>query len=180
MYRAVMSAKVTSANARDWLAVVDAETWRRIARRGLGSFRLPSFEDALVQPGDRIEILVTHRPLFVREARLVASADVAAVESDGLLLRHRFVAPSGHEPALQDLRMLRVALGWTHELLGALVGSLLPLPLRDHQVIEAALREVALAYGPAASRPAHRRPRTPGRRALIEGRAAWRPVVRGR
>ena len=40
--------------------------------------------------------------------------------------------------------------------------------------IEAALLTLAHRYGPAPKPPAHRRPRTPGRRALIAGRAAVR------
>jgi hypothetical protein len=163
-------------SGRKWLAVVDGEMLRRVVQSGWRELPLASGA-ARPGPGDRLTVLVTKGPRFVTEARFAGSAVVVKDQGETLRIRHRFVAPAGHEPALTTLGLLRVAVSWTHQVLGGLVGAFLPMTQADHEQVEWALREAALAFGPAPSRPAHRRPRTPGRRALIEGRAAWRPAI---
>jgi len=124
------------------------------------------------QGGDRVALLSVHGPLFFSEAAFVGSADVLADDGTALKLRHRVLAPPGWTVALRTLPSLRVSAGWTHVGLGALRGEVVRCTARDLGRIEAALLAVARAHGPRAKRPAHRRPRTPGRRALIAGRAA--------
>ncbi|MEK6206636.1 MAG: hypothetical protein AABM32_03250 [Chloroflexota bacterium] len=166
-------------SARRWLLIVDGEILRRVVRSGWRELPLATGA-ARPSAGDRVDVLATKGPRFVTEAHFAGNAEVAKSEGDVLTIRHRFVAPSGHEPTLTSLGLLRVAVGWTHEILGGQVGAFLPMTQTDHERIEGALRDAALAFGPPPSRSAHRRPRTPGRRALIEGRAAWRPVTRPR
>jgi len=166
-------------NGRTWLAILDGEGMRRVARSEWHELPLAT---GASRPGlgDRVIVLVTKGPRFVTEARFAGSAVVVKDLGDVLRIRHRFVAPSGHEPALASLGILRVTVSWTHEVLGGLIGAFLPMTQTDYARMETALREVALSFGPPPSRPAHRRPRTPGRRALIEGRAAWRHVTPAR
>lgn len=161
-----------SERRRYWLAIVDPEAARRLARSRWTALAVPP-TDARPDAADRIDILVTHRPRFVVAARVVANVDVLGANGTELRTRHRFVAPEGHEPVLSSLGMLVVAAGWTDAILAGLVGSVIPIGARDHLRIDGALRDVALAFGPEPSRPHHRRPRTPGRRALLEGRTAW-------
>ncbi len=134
------------------------------------SFDAPS--DPRPSPGDRILIVSARGPSFVRTAEFVATAQVRAQEHDGLALRHRVLAPVGHAVPLGALPSLRFSAGWTHERLGGLRGSAIGCSSRDFERAEAALLAVALEFGPRAKRPEHRRPRTPGRRALLAGRAA--------
>jgi hypothetical protein len=162
-------------HGRTWLAVVDGEVLRRVVRSGWREFPIGTGA-ARPTADERISVLVTKGPRFVTEARFAGSAEIVKDLGGVLKIRHRFVAPAGHEPALTSLGLLRVAVGWTHQSLGGLVGAFLPMTQADDERIESALRDVALTFGPPPSRPAHRRPRTPGRRALIEGRSAWRPV----
>ena len=115
----------------------------------------------------------THRPNFVARAAVLGTALVTGGDAGRLEIRHRVVSPAGHEPALAALHP-RIAAGWTDERVAALVGSAIPIPPADHERIEAAVRAEALAYGPDPKRPAHRMPRTPGRRRLIAPRIAAR------
>jgi hypothetical protein len=163
-------------NGRRWLVVVDGEVLRRVVRSGWRELPIATGA-ARPSAGDRVDVLVTKGPRFVTEARFAGSAEIVRDLDEVLRIRHRFVAPAGHEPGLTSVGLLRIAVSWTHQVLGGLVGAFLPMTEADHGRIEKALRDAALAFGPAPSRPAHRRPRTPGRRALIEGRAAWRPVT---
>lgn len=162
---------------RAWLAVVDEEGLRRVARNEWRDLALVTRERRPVA-GDRVDVLVTRGPSFVAAARLAGSAEVVDARGESLRIRHRFVAPNGHEPALGAAKPLGVVVGWTHQRLGVLVGGLVPLTSDDHERIEDALRRAALDFGPEPKRPRHRRPRTPGRRALGEGRAAVRGVGR--
>lgn len=94
-------------------------------------------------------------------------------ETATLRLRHRVSAIAGHEVTVAELgARLAVARGWTRERRADLIGRLRMITNTDFELIENALLSVALHYGPPAQRPAHRRPRTPGRRVLIAGRAA--------
>jgi hypothetical protein len=124
------------------------------------------------QGGDRVALLSVRGPLFVTDAAFVGTADVLADDGAALKLRHRVLAPPANTVALRTLPSLRVSAGWTHAKLGALRGGVVPCSVRDLERIEAALLLVARAYGTRAKRPAHRQPRTPGRRALSAGRAA--------
>jgi hypothetical protein len=162
-------------HGRTWLAVVDGEVLRRVVRSGWRELPIATGA-ARPTAGERVSVLFTKGPRFVTEARFAGSAEIVRDLGEVLKIRHLFVAPAGHEPELTSLGLLHVAVGWTHQDLGGLVGAFLPMTQADSERIESALREVALAFGPPPSRPAHRRPRTPGRRALIEGRAAWRHV----
>ncbi len=129
--------------------------------------------------GDRIAVLRTHRLAYVSNARFIGTADVRDGHGGELEIRHRFVAPGGHEVAPAALPHLAVTRAWTDDRLGALMSRVLPIGDADYESIEAALRRVALSFGPAPSRPAHRRPRTPGRRRLVAARVlARRPPAR--
>jgi hypothetical protein len=159
-----------------WLAVVDGEMLRRVVRSG---WRELPITTGAARPvvRDRVDLLVTKGPRFVTAARFAGSVQVVRDLGDVLRIRHRFVAPTGYEPTLLSLGLLKVGVSWTHPVLGGLIGAFLPMSHEDHERIEAALRAAALEHGPAPKRPAHRRPRTPGRRALGEGRAAWPRAV---
>lgn len=161
---------------RTWVAIVDGEVLRRVARSGWRELPIATGA-ARPAAGERISVLVTKGPRFVTEARFAGSAEIVRDLGGVLKIRHRFIAPAGHEPTLTSLGLLRVAVGWTHQTLGGLIGAFLPMTPADQGRIETALRDVTLTFGPPPSRPAHRPPRTPGRRALIEGRSAWRPVT---
>lgn len=152
-----------------WLVVIGDIAARDVARADWRRIPLAPSGDGRPAPGDRIAVLRTHRPAYVQSAVLIGTADVRRDLGDALEVRHRVVAPTGHEPTLTVLG-LHVATSWTHERLGGLLGSAIPLDVADHDRIERALLDEAHAFGPAPSRPAHRRPRTPGRRALLVGR----------
>ena len=160
-----------------WVVILD----RAIAARVLAdrARRLPLDADITTRPaaGDRLALLAVRGPRFVTDAIFVGTAEVLRDDGDSLAMRHRVLAPQGHTTALAALRPLRCSAGWTHDALGALRGSVVRSSAGDHRRIEAALLADARAYGPAPKRPRHRRPRTPGRRALLAGRAAagWRP-----
>lgn len=152
-----------------WLVIVGEVVAKDLERADWRRLPLAPSGDRRPAPGDRIAVLRTHRPAYVASAVLIGTADVRRDLGDALELRHRVVAPTAHEPSLAALR-LRVAAGWTHARLGELLGLAIPLEDEDHERAERALLEEAHAFGPAPSRPAHRRPRTPGRRALLVGR----------
>lgn len=156
-----------------WLLIVDDTAARELAKNGWHRVPLAPSTDPRPAPGARLAILRTHRPDFVARAVVLGTADVREETADAIVIRHRVVSPAGHEPTLAQLH-LRIAAGWTDARLGALVATAIPLPPTDHERIEAAVREQALAHGPAPSRPAHRMPRTPGRRALVSARVIAR------
>lgn len=156
-----------------WLLVVDETVARDLAKNEWHRVKLARSADARPAPGARLSIVRTHRPDFVARAVALGTAEVREDAGEAILIRHRVVSPAGHEPSLAQLR-LRIAAGWTDARLGELVGAAIPLPAADLERIEAAVREQALAHGPAPSRPAHRMPRTPGRRALASARVMAR------
>ncbi len=149
-----------------WLLIVDDVTARELARNGWRRLPLAPSSDPRPAPDARLAIVRTHRPDFVARAVLLGTADVREESADAIAIRHRVVAPAGHEPSLAQLHV-RIAAGWTDARLGELIGTAIPIPPADHERIERAVREQALAHGPQPSRPAHRMPRTPGRRRLI-------------
>ena len=155
-----------------YVAIADLAHAKRLLGANAGELELVS--DLVDRPraGDRVGILAVHGPLFVAGAAFVATADVIGDDGSRLRLRHRVLAPAPHRVALRDLPSLRVSAGWTNALLGSLRGAVVRCSDRDLERVEAALLTLAHRYGPAPKRPAHRRPRTPGRRALIAGRAA--------
>ena len=161
------------AMTRWWLAVVGPITTRDLAGGGWHHLRAAVGGGDRPAPGDRIAVLSSHRPRYVSNARFVGTVDVRSNGED-LAIRHRFVAPPGHEPALADVAHLHASVAWTDERLAALIGGILPLSTEDGGRIERVVRERALSFGPPAMRPPHRRPRTPGRRALLSARVIAR------
>lgn len=106
---------------------------------------------------------------------LAATVAVSKVSqgTNTLRLRHRVAAVDGHVVSVVSLgARLAIARGWTSDRRDDLIGGLRMIANADCELIERALLAVALRHGPPARRPAHRTPRTPGRRALIAARAA--------
>ena len=106
---------------------------------------------------------------------LAATVALSKVSQDThtLRLRHRVAVVDGHPVTVASLgARLAIARGWTGDRREELIGGLRMITSNDFELIEQALLAVALRHGPSARRPAHRTPRTPGRRALIAGRAA--------
>jgi len=102
-------------------------------------------------------------------------------ESRTLRLRHRVSPVAGHEIAVSSLGpRLAAARGWITARRSDLLGVARLVAESDFALIEGALLETAHAFGPPPKRPAHRIPRTPGRRALIAGRASVRGSHGGR
>lgn len=155
---------------RHWLIVTSEIAARDLARADWRSYPLARAITPRPARADRVAMLRTHRREYLRNAAFVGTADVHADTGNELELRHRFVAPAGHEVRLGSIAHLLISHGWTDERLVALMGIVVPLSAADYDRIEAALRDAALAYGPGPSRPAHRMPRTPGRRRLITAR----------
>lgn len=156
-----------------WLLIVDDVTARELARDRWHHLPLADGLEARPLAGARIAVVRTHRPDFVTRAVVLGTAAVLGGDHEQLEIRHRVIAPLGHEPSLATIHP-RIAAGWTDERVAALIGRAIPVPPADHERIEAAVRDEALAYGPEPSRPAHRTPRTPGRRRLIAPRIAAR------
>lgn len=154
------------------VAIVDLAHAKRLLGANAGELELASDTVDRPRAGDRVGILAVHGPLFVAGAAFVGTAEVIGDDGSRLRLRHRVLAPAPHRVAPRDLPSLRVSAGWTNALLGSLRGTVVRCSDRDLERVEAALLTLAHRYGPAPKRPAHRRPRTPGRRALIAGRAA--------
>lgn len=155
-----------------WLVVIGDGGARDLARSDWRRLILAA-SDGRPAAGDRIAVLRTHRPAYVAAAVLIGTADVRRDLGDALELRHRVVAPLTHEPDLVSLH-LRIGTVWTHARLGALLGAAITLEQADYERIERALLDAAHAFGPPPSRPAHRRPRTPGRRAILVARLQTR------
>ena len=155
-----------------WIAVLDDRAALRIIKGGVGVLPLARTVTPRPAARDRLVLLLARGPLFVSESAFAATADVVADDGDVLRLRHRVVAPKGHEIKVTALHALRVSAGWTHPALGGLLNDVIRTGARDYERIEGAVRDEALQFGPKAMRPTHRRPRTPGRRALLAGRAA--------
>jgi hypothetical protein len=157
---------------RTYVAILDDDRASSLCRAGARRLALDAAATVRPQGGDRVALLSVRGPLFVTDAAFVGTVDVLADDGAALKLRHRVLAPLAKEVALRTLPSLRVSAGWTHAKLGALRGEVVLCTVRDAERIEAALLAVARAYGPRVKRPAHRQPRTPGRRALGAGRAA--------
>ena len=155
-----------------FVAIVDAGATERLRRDRVRGLRVTVADEQPPSSGDRIAIVATRGPSFVSTAEFIATAEVRSAHLGELTLRHRVVAPTGHTVPLRALPALRVTAGWTHAGLGAMRTSAVRCARRDFERVEAALLRAALRFGPGPKRPAHRRPRTPGRRALIAGRAA--------
>ena len=159
---------------RSWLAIVGELASRDLARSGWRHLRVAA--DDRPVPGERVAVLRTHRPDYATRARVIGTAEVREASSDGLMLRHRFVAPEGHEPSPREIAHLHASVAWTDARVEALVGSVRPIGAEDFARIERVVRERALAFGPPAKRPQHRRPRTPGRRAILSARVMSRSL----
>jgi len=155
-----------------FVAIVDAGATVRLLRDRVRSVRITLADEPHPASGDRIAFVATHGPRFVSTAEFIATADVRSADLGELALRHRVVAPTGHAVSPEALPALRVAAGWTHARLGAMRGSAVRCTPRDFERVEEALLREARRFGPKPTRPTHSRPRTPGRRALIVGRAA--------
>jgi hypothetical protein len=153
-------------------AIVDASATQRLLRDRVRGLRVTVDDEPYPARGDRVAIVAARGPSFVSSAEFIATAEVRSADLGDLTLRHRVVAPTGHAVPLEALPALRLTAGWTHARLGAMRNTAVRCTERDFERIEAALLQAALRLGPGPKRPAHRRPRTPGRRALIAGRAA--------
>ena len=126
---------------------------------------------------DRVAVIswpdrgIDHRPVLAGTATVVKLSR----EARELRLRHRVSSILGHEIPVNSVgTSLAAARGWWAVRREDLLGPPRLVSERDFTMIEDALLATAHEFGPAAKRPAHHRPRTPGRRALIEGRASWR------
>ena len=114
---------------------------------------------------------VDQRPVLAGTATVVKLSREARV----LRLRHRVSSVPGPEIPLTSFgTRLAAARGWWAVQREDLLGAPRLISESDYALIENALLATAHEFGPAAKRPMHRRPRTPGRRALIAGRAGWR------
>jgi hypothetical protein len=158
--------------SRSFAAIVDASAVKRLLRDRVRGLHVTVDVEPYPTPSDRIAIAATRGPLFVLTAEFIATAEVRSADLGDLTLRHRVIAPAGHAVPLDTLPALRVSAGWTHARLGALRTSAVRCTERDFARVEGALLQAALRFGPGPKRPAHRRPRSPGRRALIAARVA--------
>ncbi len=159
---------------QSWIAVITPGTVETLARDGWRRLPLDPAVAPRPRSGDRVALLAVRGPRFVESAAFVGMAEADVGHGDGLTLRGRVVAPPGHAVGLSELPSLRVAAGWTHTILGGLVGTTVRCGARDLDRAASALLARARAFGPPARRPTHRRARTPGRRHLLAGRIAAR------
>ncbi len=157
---------------RTWLLVTDVATPSLRDHDWFTELR-PVPDELAVR--DRIAIVSWPDRGGDRRPMLAGTATVWKLsrETHTLRLRHRVSPVAGHGISVTSLgSRLAAARGWyaarRSELLG--VARLITEP--DFALIEDALLTTAHAFGPALKRPTHRRPRTPGRRALIAGRAS--------
>lgn len=126
-------------------------------------------------PHDRVAIVSWPDRGVDRRSVLAGTATVTKLsrETRVLRLRHRVAPVPGHEISVTSLGpRLAAARGWSVQRRLDVLGVLRLISERDFALIEEALLETAHAFGPSPKRPAHRRPRTPGRRALIAGEAS--------
>lgn len=159
---------------QSWIAVLPPGTAEALVRGGPRRLPLGSAAAPRPHPGDLVALLAVRGPRFVESAAFVGLAEVRASDDAGVTLRGRVAAPPGHAVPLSELPSLRVAAGWTHALLGGLVGTTVRCTARDLDRAASLLLDRARAFGPPSGRPAHRRARTPGRRHLLAGRTAAR------
>jgi len=165
------------AHKRHWLAVTASDTDDPLALPGSEGLRIGDLVVVVVWPRTVRAVPTLGRTVGVIRPRSDATAlrvrrRVAALDGHAVaLLPLRLAALDGHAVALLPLR-LAATRGWTFSKRDELVGTLRLLDERDFTVAERELLAIRLRYGPPAGRPAHARPRTPGRRALIVGRAS--------
>ena len=153
-----------------WCAVVGDLAARDLARAGWRALRVIEVPVSLVS-GDRVMVVRVRRTVPVANALVLGTADIRGIDDGPVLrLRHRVVAPTGHEPLIAAVPQLVARLGWTDARIRGLIGTIEILPAADFDRVEAVLHERALAFGPPPKRDAHRRPRTPGRRPLATSR----------
>lgn len=125
---------------------------------------------------DRVALICWPDRGVDREPVLAGTATVTRIffETGVVRLRHRVSPVRGHGIPVASLGpRLAAARGWTIARRPDLLDAPRLIGERDFDVIEGALLATARAFGPPARRPAHARPRTPGRRALTVGRMAW-------
>ena len=123
--------------------------------------------------GDRLALLVIGSRSYPAGPAFVGTTQVTKLDDGVPRLRHRVNAPDGHAVPLRSfVPPLAASTGWTDARLSALAGTCVRLTERELARVEEALLERAHEFGPPPKRPQHTRPRTPGRRALIAGRAA--------
>ncbi len=131
---------------------------------------------------DRVAIVAWPVRGPIRWPVLAATASVTALDRTArrLRLRRRVNAIEGHEVGVSTLNTGVAAMrGWTPRQRPELLGVLHLITARDFERIEQALLEIAHRYGPPPKRRQHAQPRTPGRRALIAGRASVSGSRRG-
>jgi len=131
---------------------------------------------------DRIAIIVWPDRGPIHWPILAATASVTAIDHSArrLRLRRRVTSLVGHEISVTSVGTpLAATRGWTNTRRSELVSILRLMDERDFQRIEESLLEVAHRFGPPPKRPQHSQPRTPGRRALIAGRASVSGSRRG-
>lgn len=154
-----------------WVAVLDPAGSVAALREELHEIPLPRESDRpLPGPGDRVAVLTLPNAVFVG---LATAGRLRPSGRAVLRLHERIRAPLGHEVDPFTLRPRPACTArWTRERLSDMTGTFTAIAHRDGLRIESAILAQALAHGPTPKRPAHDRPRTPGRRALMEGRAA--------
>ena len=127
-----------------------------------------------LQIRDRIAVVCW--PTGAQAAPFVAatvSVSKLVGEMRSLRLRHRVTCVEGHEPALSALGASVAATRiWTAQRRDWMVNLLQLVSERDFDRLEGALLDAAHLFGPRPGRPPHTQPRTPGRRALLAGRAS--------
>lgn len=129
--------------------------------------------------GDRVFALVVKSRSFPQGPALTGSATVVR-GTPAQRLRRGVSLDAAEAIALRSFSPpLHCAVGWTDARLEAMVKTCAEIDAQDARRIEEALLDKARRVGPPAKRPAHSRPRTPGRRALGEGRAAVSGSRRG-
>jgi hypothetical protein len=121
--------------------------------------------------GEPVFVVVRKSPAFPAGPAFVRGV----ILTERRRLQRIIALPVDHPVPLRSFKPpLTIAFGWTEARLDGLVGTCVPMNERDAKRIEAAMLELAHRSGPVAKRPKHSTPRTPGRRALLAGRAAAR------
>lgn len=131
---------------------------------------------------DRIVVVAWPDRGPIRRPVLAATGSVTSIDRSArrLRLRRRVTAIAGHEISLTTYGAgLAATGGWTSARRSELMSVLHLIDDRDFQRIEHALLEAAHHFGPPPKRHQHSQPRTPGRRALIAGRASVSGSRRG-
>lgn len=152
------------AAAGRWIAVLGDRTREQLERRHMRELPVAASErEPRPDVGDLVAFL--HRGRFVGIAKVTK---LLAESPRRFRLRPSVSAPVGAAPSFTAFSpRLRCSLGWTYAGLDDRTESFIPIEERDHARIADALLALALRFGPPARRPAHRRPRTPGRRPLV-------------